>query len=504
MEVVGKKVTTIVALSLLSRSSSFFSPVLSLPFSSSRNTPEMFKDSNGHPPTTNRDNLFGKECLLNLRGGTVDIENGNDPNDECVTVDDAFSYRTVQVQVIHRHGDRTPITPLKDKEFWAQQLVPKDLLERVASGTRVLRLGCTDSGKNKLEVHAAAGRGPFGKLTKLGLLGMVQVGTNLKEDLEESTLWSERTTASNILSTTLDRASSSDIFRIRFSPKDIKVYSTNFARTIQSVQGLLVGFFPDGLSSEEIDIDCRDTTSWMIPDPQPRQTKEQEDLERQLAQRPHVLKRDLLMRPLAARVTKSLRPLLGEEAFQISFGVEDNEDKDKEEYPTLPWIQLTEITKCLSVRNMLPDSISKDDQETLSAHTAWKWFQSLRAPRLAYLSMRRFTETIVGALQNWENEPPLIVYSCHDSSLIGLLCALRLNQPSVWPEYGAVLKVELLEKKNEKGESDAGDDSDVTHVLRFFLNGELLRSMWNGNPRGEIPMEEFVSLISTEVKDVKI
>lgn len=530
LEAVVIVVVAMLMVSLVSPSSSFVTPVMSLAYSSARSTPEVFKSK--LLLSTNADISVhnNKEWLLNLRGGT-NFGGDNDSEDNIAantgnvngngndTDTGSYSYRTVQVQVIHRHGDRTPITPLKNEEFWTQQLVPEDLLEKVASGTRVLRQqrdgddkGNNNSGKNKLEVHAAAGRGPFGKLTQLGLLGMIQVGTTLKEDLEESTEWSERTTASSILTTTSTTAVGTDgaSRRIRFTPSDIKVYSTDFPRTIQSVQALLVGFFPDGFSDNDIDIDCRDTTCWMIPDPQPRQTKEQEVLERQLAQRPHVLEREASMRPLAVRCTQSLVPLLGEGAFQLSFGVEennsqdDNDDDDDDissnkkdkEYPALPWIQLTEITKCLSVRDMLPDSITKDDQEALSAHTAWKWFQSLRSPRLAYLSMRRFTEILASTLQRREEEPPLIVYSCHDSSLVGLLCALNLDQPSVWPEYGAVLKMELLEKKKD------GDDT-LNYVLRFFLNGELLKSMWNDTPREEISMDEFISLISTERVDVE-
>jgi acid phosphatase len=514
LEAVGIMVMSMLTVSIMSLSSSFVTPVFSLVYSSARSTPGVFKDSKSQLLlSTIADNSVhnNKEWLLNLRGGTnFGGDNDTKDNSAANTGNDTsfYSYRTVQVQVIHRHGDRTPITPLKNEEFWTQQLVPEDLLEKVASGTRVLRQQRSgddednaNSGKNKLEVHAAAGRGPFGKLTQLGLLGMIQVGTTLKEDLEDSTEWSERTTASSIVGTT-DGSSR----RIRFAPNDIKVYSTDFPRTIQSVQALLVGFFPDGFSDNDIDIDCRDTTCWMIPDPQPRQTKEQEVLERQLAKRPHVLEREALMRPLAARCTQSLVPLLGEGAFQLSFGVEEDNSQDDDddidtkkkdkEYPALPWIQLTEITKCLSVRDMLPDSITKEDQEALSAHTAWKWFQSLRSPRLAYLSMRRFTEILASTLQRREEEPPLIVYSCHDSSLVGLLCALHLDQPSVWPEYGAVLKMELLEKKQN------GDDT-LNYVVRFFLNGELLKSMWNDTPREEISMDEFISLISTERVDVE-
>ena len=504
-------VTIVVTLSLLSHSSS------SITLSS--------EDACGQPLSTKIDDGCDNEWLLNHRGGNFPGNEGiggtstqgdaDNFNDESKTTDTAYSYRTVQVQVVHRHGDRTPITPLKNKEYWAQQLVPRDLIERVATGTRVLRHrhgdnnnGNTNSGKNR---HAASGRGPFGQLSKLGLLGMIQVGTNLKEDLEEFTEWSESTTASNIvqaISTTVGTNGSSSVDaiqrKIKFTPKDIKVYSTDFARTIQSVQGLLVGFFPEGFSNDEnsptINIDCRDTISWMIPDPQPRQTKEQTILEQKLAQRPHILEREALMRPLAVRCTQALLPLLGEEAFKLSFGVEDVNSADREGNPTLPWIQLTEITKCLSVRDMLPKSISMDDQAALSSYTAWKWFQSLRSPRLAYLSMRGFTETLVRNILQREREPPLIIYSCHDSSLIGLLCALNLEQPDTWPDYGAVLKIELLEKISERrnGSESSSEASDKIYVLRFYLNGALLRSIWHNKPRDEISMEEFISLVATE------
>merc|ERR1712166_359807 len=306
-------------------------------------------------------------------------------------------------------------------------------------------------------------------------------------------IWAETVTATVTTKTVTNNG-----VQIQLTPKDIRVYSTDFARTIQSAQGLLVGFFPEN-NNMIIDIDCRDTTQWMIPDPQPRQTREQELLERSLAQRPHVVEKEATMRHLAIRVTQELLPLLQDGAFDISFGVEDNEDDEIDSSPTLSWIQLTEITKCLSVRSMLPESITVEDQQALSDHTAWKWFQSLRSPRLAYLSMRRFTKTLAMTMQRNEQEPPLIVYSCHDSSLIGLLCALNLEQPSRWPEYGAVMKLELLEKKTQvDGEEDNGD---VEYVLRFYLNGELLRSMWNDDLREELSLEEFIHYTSTVGKN---
>jgi Histidine phosphatase superfamily (branch 2) len=348
------------------------------------------------------------------------------------------------------------------------------MLEKVAQGTNVLHHETTAT----TQKHIAQGRGPFGKLTQMGLLQMIDVGNRLKEELEQATTWSPNANFAH------------RPFR-QLSPSDIKIYSTDFARTIQSVQGVLVGFFPDG-PSEPIDIDCRHTTSWMIPDPQPRRTKEQEALEVELATRPHILERETEMKPLAIRCTQSLLPLLGDDAFAVSYGVGEDNDTDSTAVRTLSWAQLSEITKCLQVRNLLPESITIEDQEATSAYCAWKWFESLRHPRLAYLSMHHFTHTIVHGMKEYEKEPPLIIFSCHDSSLIGLLCAFHLEQPSVWPEYGSVLKIELLEKINSEKEEEVAD-----LVVRFYLNGELLRSMWHGRSRNEISLKKLANYIST-------
>ena len=69
---------------------------------------------------------------------------------------------------------------------------------------------------------------------------------------------------------------------------DVKVISTDFPRTIQSVQGLLLGLYPDGTNDHEIEIDARHT-SWLIPDPQPRHTEEQVQLEEELVNRPYMI-----------------------------------------------------------------------------------------------------------------------------------------------------------------------------------------------------------------------
>ena len=391
-------------------------------------------------------------------------------------------YRTLQVQIAHRHGDRTPITPLKDEQFWAKTLSSPELLEKIGDGTTIVRRG-------EAVAHSAGGRGPFGKLTQMGLFQMVEVGNKIRDEL----VTNQHNDFSQDENGHLCNRFLWDPSR-PLHPKDIKILSTDFPRTIQSVQGVLIGIFPDGIEGN-IDIDCQHT-NWMIPDPQPRRSTEQEELEKKLATRPHFLEREFEMRPLAVKCTEAVRDLLGDGAFAHVFGVgEENISSKPEHERTLSWAQLSEITKCLKVRERLPPSITAEEQKAVMDHTAWRWFESLRDPRLIHLAMHKFASTIVHSMRHYQEEPPLTIYSAHDSTLIGLMCAFRLEQPSVWPEYGSYLKIELLEVTN----ADKIDgDEEKEHVVRFFLNGHLLRSMWDGEPREFTSLDLLFHKIKTE------
>ena len=350
------------------------------------------------------------------------------------------SFRTLQYQIIHRHGDRTPITPLKDEEFWQRQLPDPTTFQRLSRRTRVLQAHDTPA-------HVAAGRGPFGQLTQMGIQQMMQLGRKLQKDL-----------------------------RIE-SPEDIEVLSTGFPRTIQSVQALIEGLFPN-IDQAIVTINATGTTSWMIPDPQPRRTRKQAQLEYELSQRAHILAKEEQMLPLAHHITRALHPFLSKDAHEFAFGVcETNDDGESAttssssiEIEPLAWNQLAEVTKCMHVYGKLPIEITQQDQQSVSEYTAWKWFQNLRNPELSKLSMGTLVkEQLERCLQAVPTK--LVVWSAHDSTLIGLVCAYRLSQPSQWPEYSSALQLELLERVN--GECTPQRNC---LFLRFSLNGEVLES----------------------------
>ena len=140
--------------------------------------------------------------------------------------------------------------------------------------------------------------------------------------------------------------------------------------------------------------------------------------------------------------------------------------KKKTERP-LSFSQLSEILVCLKVRGLLPESITMEEYETVTSHSAWKWFENLRDGRLAFLAMKSFMNFIMENCENEQHTKKLHVFSAHDSSLIGLMCAFRLQQPSEWPEYGSYLKIELFKAQPHQPHQPAAHPrSSFAHARR--------------------------------------
>eukprot|EP00979_Chaetoceros_neogracilis_P007174 scaffold1506_cov220-Chaetoceros_neogracile.AAC.4 len=345
---------------------------------------------------------------------------------------------------------------MAEKDYWCKTLPSPALIAKLSEDTIVKRDG-SDGSK---VAHAAGGIGPFGKLTKLGLLQMVEVGSRIRDELHL-----DEEEGSNIVDSdgTL-HINSGRLFTKTdpVHPSKVKIMSTDFPRTIQSVQALLMGLFPLGYDGK-IEIDAKHTDI-LIPDPQPRLSQEQVELERELSKRQHMLEREEELRTLSDKITSELRPLIDwENSSSGNWGIGEEGDGKKEK--SLTFSQLSEIMTCLRIREKLPESISHDEFKIVTSHSAWKWFENLRNDDLARLAMKPFMNFIMGTLRDGRNDssddPILYIYSCHDSSLIGLMCAFRLEQPAEWPEYGSFLKVELFKTEEDVGGGEEGEDVDT-------------------------------------------
>ena len=185
-------------------------------------------------------------------------------------------------------------------------------------------------------------------------------------------------------------------------------------------------------------------------------------------------------------------------------GTKPEEEGDQGRKRSLSFSQLSEVLTCLHVRELMPESISHDDYLAITSHSAWKWFENLRDEKLAKLAMKGFMDFIMETLRDGrsieksEDDVLLHIYSCHDSSLIGLLCAFKLEPPAQWPEYGSFLKVELFKVEEAQNadveDSSSGGSTIVKHYVRFSLNGEVLKSSWgkegqDGFEEEEVDME---------------
>ena len=102
------------------------------------------------------------------------------------------------------------------------------------------------------------------------------------------------------------------------------------------MQGVVGALLPE---ERNIEIDTRHTVL-MLPDPQPRQSVEQEELENELAARLHLQEREDELLPLAVRVTQSLLPFLSHDARDASFGAIQHQNSsfsNTGDVEPLPW-----------------------------------------------------------------------------------------------------------------------------------------------------------------------
>jgi len=163
--------------------------------------------------------------------------------------------------------------------------------------------------------------------------------------------------------------------------------------------------------------------------------------------------------------------------------------------------QLAELTTCLRVRNKLPSDITINEQELISAHAAWRWFENLRHPELSKLAMDVMVNKLLDNMYQCHDNidgtmPSLYIYSAHDSTLIGLLCAFELDNPSKWPEYASCLKIELLREIVQ-------DDDNKKCFVRFSLNDEVLRCNIGNNKKELIPLNRFKGLLLDDENNVE-
>ncbi|GMH65216.1 hypothetical protein TrRE_jg4647 [Triparma retinervis] len=292
-------------------------------------------------------------------------------------------------------------------EFWSSQLPDPEHIRRLADGVTVKR------GQESKTVHAASGSGCWGKLTSAGLLQMVDLGRTFSEIVSSR----------------------------GYDPSDVRWVSTDFQRTLESLLGVLAGFYGDGDGDGQPQVEVDATrTSRLIPDPQPRLTEAQAELEGELVRTPDFKSWDSHREADRIRLSDSLSHLLSPSASSVSFGV----GEEGSSTVGLQWAKLSEVLKCLETRGLLPPTVGPEDVSLASAHAAARWFKILESPRMKSL----LRESALPLLEGWSGGSrggQVTIVSAHDSTIIMYLAILGCRRPKVWPGYGAYMEIEVGE-----------------------------------------------------------
>ncbi len=259
--------------------------------------------------------------------------------------------------------------------------------------------------------------------------------------------------------------------------KRIAVTCTEFNRTLLSVQSFLHGLVLDHSSpptADEIIIGTRGT-DLLLPDPEPR-WRGQAAAEAAVWDSEEVLAREASMTGLRERIASILdgEDLLGPPPAKPS----------TTGAPQPSWGRLAEILKCLHSYDRLPPSISPEDVDAVVGHGAWRWFTLLSPEHDVVRTAsapagRALLDACAEAMSTPDHSgtsgdggsgssPAVRVYSCHDSTLIGIMQTLGLHSEA-WPAYASVLQLQLLHSQ----ETDASANLSG-YYLRASLNGETL------------------------------
>eukprot|EP00282_Hemiselmis_andersenii_P005751 CAMPEP_0114141220 /NCGR_PEP_ID=MMETSP0043_2-20121206/17796_1 /TAXON_ID=464988 /ORGANISM="Hemiselmis andersenii, Strain CCMP644" /LENGTH=448 /DNA_ID=CAMNT_0001235355 /DNA_START=49 /DNA_END=1395 /DNA_ORIENTATION=- len=367
-----------------------------------------------------------------------------------------------QVVVVHRHGDRTPLSlKIGDweqsrelEEFWGGRLPSQDTLKRWGE------LNIDPTGTNlKPRGESSSTSWPYGHLTMLGADQLRTLGSRLRERYVGLLSFLPPTLSPNATSSTL------------------QVRSTRYPRTINSVINLLLGLYPADARETDPETGARATVvvhSEAKADDYldggsentcPRLKELREKLDKSLSVPRRFADAQAKVR---AAMTREGAPLTN-----VSF------------------IRASEVSIChrshgLPMPGGLPAAVVRD----VTDYNAWIYGQRGASVEISRLGIGPLLSDIGGGFDaaSAGREAPLMrVFSGHDSTLMPLLVALG-GYDDLWPPYASHVSLELL--------YDEGRDR---HVVRCIYNGAAI-GLFGSKDTSPIPYTLFKEKLKDRFK----
>ncbi|KAG2769718.1 hypothetical protein PC129_g1012 [Phytophthora cactorum] len=361
-----------------------------------------------------------------------------------------MALRLRQLQVVHRHGDRTPLINIykgsvnarseeEEALLWGRQLPAPSKLAQLRSKFSV-HLG----GETKTSFQQR----PFGYLTTRGIEQMTKRGDRLrgfctKEELQ------------------LDEV----------SLEQVKIFSNAYTRTQLSVQALLTGMLRDQPQlSPPVSVlpPEQDIINTYPIFPEIMQMKA--DLERDNAE---FAAREHEMAPIKQELTR-LFPAV--ESGQIPF----------------TWLTAADYFVCRRSHQVPYIPGTEVHGDATERHLGFRFHQFYSHRTILKLVAGSLMHNVLREMQKalWDHSESkkIVIYSGHDVSLLSVLRTMDAevaNDTSFWPEYSSALALELLEDENG------------SFFVCARLNGEVLAI--GEAPDGLYPVDRFRDMVSDHI-----
>ncbi|TYZ59665.1 hypothetical protein PybrP1_005458 [[Pythium] brassicae (nom. inval.)] len=359
--------------------------------------------------------------------------------------------RLRQVQVVHRHGDRTPLRNVfrgaRGEEAEAQRWEPMlPLSEQLAQLRGAFRVATAQTpAQSPLQTR------PFGFLTRRGIEQMHARGVKLRALGEREGL---------------PFASLNDA--------DVRVMSNAYMRTQLSAQALLHGLLGDEL---------------------------------RLAPRVHVLaqERDMINTYASFPEIATLKAALETESEELAFREHAMAPRKQELARLLPlfaagcepftWMTTADYFVCRTAHAvpLIPGTEAHGD--AAQGHLSFRFHQFYSNPRILQLVVGRLIQNVLVEMQrvmaDESGQRRLVVYSGHDISILSVLHAVdaaRADDQSWWPEYSSAVALELLQ-----------DEHSGRWFVRCRLDDDVLARRGADNS-ALVPFDEFGALIADKLR----
>ncbi|KAJ0411504.1 hypothetical protein ATCC90586_001099 [Pythium insidiosum] len=321
-----------------------------------------------------------------------------------------------QLQVLHRHGDRTPLhnvlvgsvapaAVLAEVKQWEAKLPSDQALRELRTRYRL------DHGEN--DVVSNLQRRPFGCLTQRGIEQMESRGVMLAALCEHEGL---------------------NLSELR--PSDVEVHCNAYVRTQLSVQSLLTGLLAKhGHLAPPVNVlpphnDMIHTYS-VYPE---------------IADLKHALERESDALRAREEELAALKQALQARLPLFSSGA-----------AAFMWSTAGDYFTCRSSHDLpfLPGTAEL--QEATLTHLAFRFHEFYEHRRIRSLVASQLVDKALQEMDKAMSDTPdakrLIVYSGHDVSILAVMHAIDVavvHERSVWPPYSSALTLELLEDEAGK------------------------------------------------------